>query len=362
LKNSATFFKVNKYNAIGLMSGTSLDGLDIAACEFILSEGKWSFKILSCHTYPYPPEWKSKLAGLASADAFNLSYINVEYGHLLGKLTQSFLNGTNFKPDLIASHGHTVFHQPAKGLTVQIGSGSAIAAETSLPVVCDFRSVDVAMGGQGAPLVPIGDRLLFSEFDACLNLGGFANVSMELDGERIAFDICPVNIILNQIASILGMDYDKDGIIARSGKVDSDLLMQLDKLSYYDQKWPKSLGREWLEMEFLPVTECYGGSPADLMCTVCEHVAVQVNRSIPIQKDSRILVTGGGAHNQFLMERICNKNLQNWTIPQIEWIDYKEALIFAFLGVLRWRNEPNILRSVTGSRINHSGGAIYCPV
>jgi anhydro-N-acetylmuramic acid kinase len=362
LKNSATFFKVKKYNAIGLMSGTSLDGLDIAACEFILSEGKWSFKILACHTYPYSPEWTSKLSGLTSADGLTLAYINVEYGHLLGKLTRSFLDGTNFKPDLIASHGHTVFHQPVKGLTVQIGSGSAIAAETSLPVVCDFRSVDVALGGQGAPLVPIGDRLLFPEFDACLNLGGFANVSMEIDGERIAFDICPVNIVLNRIATCLGMDYDKDGIIARSGKVDSDLLRQFDRLSYYDQKWPKSLGREWLETEFLPIVERYSGSQPDLMRTVCEHVARQVKRSISIQKNSHILVTGGGAHNQFLLERICEKNLQNWIIPQIEWIDYKEALIFAFLGVLRWRNEPNILRSVTGSKLDHSGGAIYCPV
>lgn len=353
---------MDKYNAIGLMSGTSLDGLDIAACEFILSNGKWSFKILSCHTYPYSPEWKLKLSGLASVDALTISYNNVEYGHLLGKLTRSFLSKSGFKPDFIASHGHTVFHQPGNGLTLQIGSGSAIAAETGLPVVCDFRSADVALGGQGAPLVPVGDRLLFAEFDACLNLGGFANVSMEVDGERIAFDICPVNIVLNRIASRLGMEFDKDGIIARSGNVDFDLLEQFDNLGYYKQKWPKSLGREWLEQEFLPMANSYTGPVANLMRTVCEHVAAQVKRSVPIQRDLKVMVTGGGAHNLFLMERIRDKSNQNWIVPQNEWIDYKEALVFAFLGVLRWRNEPNVLRSVTGSRITHSGGAIYLPL
>jgi len=344
------------------MSGTSLDGLDIAACKFIVEDGKWSFKIESGHTYPYSPEWKSKLAGLDSADAYTLFYINVEYGHLLGRLTRTFLEVTGFKPDLIASHGHTIFHQPSKGLTLQIGSGSAIAVETGFPVVCDFRSTDVALGGQGAPLVPAGDRLLFSEFDACLNLGGFANISMELNGNRIAFDICPVNIVLNRIAARLDMEYDKDGITARSGYIDFDLLKRLNNLDYYKQKWPKSLGREWLEQEFLPLTDFYDGTMADLMATVCEHVAMQVKKSIYLQNGSRVLVTGGGAHHLFLMDRISDNNDHLWIIPQNEWIDYKEALVFAFLGVLRWRGEPNVLRSVTGCRINHSGGAIYNPI
>lgn len=352
---------MEKYNAVGLMSGTSLDGVDIAACEFILSDGKWSFKIVSSQTYPYTPEWKLKLSGLATRDALTFSRINVEYGRLLGRLTRIFLDNTDFHPDLIASHGHTIFHQPVNGLTVQIGSGSAIAIETALPVICDFRSADVAMGGQGAPLVPLGDRLLFSEYDACLNLGGFANISMEFNGERIAFDICPVNIVLNRIANILGMEYDKDGETARSGHVDPVLLKHLDNLDYYKQKWPKSLGREWLEQEFLPLTDQYKGPLQDLMRTICEHVALQVKESVHFQNLSRMLVTGGGAHNSFLMERIRDENHQKWILPQNVWIDYKEALVFAFLGVLRWRNEPNVLRSVTGSRINHSAGAIYRP-
>ena len=353
---------MDKYHAIGLMSGTSLDGIDVAACEFIHADGKWTFKIISNHTYPYSPEWKSKLAGLASADALTLSYANVEYGHMLGRMTRAFIENAGFQPDLIASHGHTIFHQPSKGLTLQIGSGSAIAAETGFPVVSDFRSADVALGGQGAPLVPVGDRLLFAEFDACLNLGGFANVSMELEGDRIAFDICPVNIVLNRIASRLGMEYDKDGETARSGKVDSGLLNRLNNLDYYKQKWPKSLGREWLEQEFLPLTDHYDGPEADLLRTVCEHVAVQVRQSLHLQKGSSVLVTGGGAHHLFLMERISDKSYYHWILPQNEWIDFKEAMVFAFLGVLRWRGESNILSSVTGCRINHSAGAIYKPI
>jgi anhydro-N-acetylmuramic acid kinase len=350
-----------KYNAIGLMSGTSLDGLDIAACEFVLDNGKWSFKILSSHTYPYSAEWKEKLRSLPLSDALTFSFVNVEYGHLLGRLTRTFLESTRFRPDLIASHGHTVFHQPGHGLTVQVGSGSAIATETGYPVVCDFRSADLALGGQGAPLVPVGDRLLFPDFDACLNLGGFANISMEHEGDRIAFDICPVNIILNKLASELGMDYDKDGEIARTGQIEPGLLDQLNSLEYYRQKWPKSLGREWLENEFLPLIYISVVPVNDLMRTVCEHIALQVNHSLNSNLRLKIMVTGGGAHHRLLMERISKLGVHQWILPVNEWVDFKEALVFAFLGVLRWRGEPNVLHSVTGSRFDHSGGAIYQP-
>jgi anhydro-N-acetylmuramic acid kinase len=352
---------MKKYKAIGLMSGTSLDGLDIAACEFVLENGKWSFKISSCLTYAYNPEWKERLSSLHLSDALTFSFTNVEYGHLLGRLTRTFLDNSGFKPDLIASHGHTIFHQPGRGLTVQIGSGSAIAAETGIPVICDFRSVDVALGGQGAPLVPIGDRLLFPDFDACLNLGGFANISMEHGSKRIAFDVCPANIVLNRLAAGLGMDFDKNGEMARSGKVNPDLLEKLDNLDYYKQPWPKSLGREWLEQEFLPLIGLYNEPVRNLMRTVCEHIAAQVNRSLLSNLPLKVLVTGGGAHHQFLMERITASSGNHWILPQNEWIDYKEALVFAFLGVLRWRHEPNVLHSVTGSKVDHAGGAIYDP-
>ncbi len=350
---------MKKYHAIGLMSGTSLDGLDIAACEFVLANRKWSFKILFCHTYPYSEEWKEKLMCLPKADALTFSFVNIEFGHFLGRMTRTFLENTGFQADMIASHGHTIFHQPDHGLTVQIGSGSAIAAETGIPVICDFRSADVALGGQGAPLVPIGDRLLFSDFDACLNLGGFANISMEFEGQRIAFDICPVNIVLNHLASKLGMAYDNDGENARSGILDNELLDLLNKLDFYKQKGPKSLGREWLEAEFLPVIESRQLPVKDIMRTACEHIAFQVNHAILNKSDSKVLVTGGGAYNRFLIERIIQSSRHEWIIPSKEWIDFKESLVFAFLGVLRWRREANVLHSVTGGRIDHAGGAIY---
>jgi anhydro-N-acetylmuramic acid kinase len=352
---------MEKYNAIGLMSGTSLDGLDIAACEFVLDKGKWSFKIPFCKTFPYSVEWKEKLAGLPQLNGLEFSLINVEYGHLLGSLTKSFLDNTGFKPDLIASHGHTVFHQPGRGLTVQVGAGSAIAAETGIPVVCDFRSLDVALGGQGAPLVPIGDHLLFAEFDACLNLGGFANISMKSMGKRIAFDICPANIILNKLAASIGMDYDNDGLLAKAGKPDQALLEQMNSLPYYRQSGPKSLGREWLENNLIPLIGNFPGHINDLISTVTEHIAVQVNLSLAGQDIQNTLITGGGAHNKYLLERIRAQGSGKWTILSDELSDFKEALVFAFLGVLRVRGENNVLRSVTGSLSDHSGGAIYRP-
>lgn len=341
------------------MSGTSLDGLDIAACEFILDGGKWSYKILFSHTYPYSAEWSEKLKGLPFSDAFTFSITNKDYGHLLGRLTRSFMENTGFHPDMIASHGHTVFHQPDKGITVQIGSGSAIAAETGIPVICDFRSADLALGGQGAPLVPIGDRLLFSEYDACINLGGFANISMEKEGNRIAFDICPVNIILNRLAEKLGYPYDSNGDLARSGSVIPELLGKLNNLAYYRQEPPKSLGREWLESIYMPVVSDFNDPEPDLLHTVCEHIAIQVNRSLSGKKTCKTLVTGGGAHNNFLMDLVSKKGNHHWTIPEKQLVDFKEALIFAFLGVLRWKNEINVLHSVTGSRTDHSAGGIY---
>ncbi len=350
---------MEKYNAVGLMSGTSLDGLDVAACEFTRHEEKWNYRILHSHTYPYTNEWKEKLAGLPESNALSFSFTHVEYGHLLGKLTKSFLESTGFKPDLIASHGHTVFHQPDRGLTVQIGAGSAIAAETGIPVICDFRSLDVALGGQGAPLVPIGDRLLFGDYDACLNLGGFANISMEWNGSRIAFDICPVNIILNKIAAQLGYEYDPDGTIAGSGSIVSSLLEQLNNLDYYQKKGPRSLGREWLENFFMPLINNYQCMEKDLLRTLCEHAAFQINQSVGDRDRATVLVTGGGTHNLFLMECIRRSGPYNWISAPIELSDFKEALVFAFLGVLRFIGETNVLASVTGSRQDHSGGAAF---
>jgi anhydro-N-acetylmuramic acid kinase len=349
------------YKVIGLMSGTSLDGLDVAACEFYQDGNKWNFKIHAARTFAYSPEWTSKLSQLHLKDALTFARTDAEYGHLLGTHARTFLHDIGFKADLIASHGHTIFHQPETGLTYQIGSGSAIAAETGLPVVCDFRSLDVALGGQGAPLVPLGDRMLFGDYDACLNLGGFANISMESRGERIAFDICPVNIVLNRLASRLGHSYDPDGRIASEGTVDQALLDKLNRLDYYTAPFPKSLGREWVESYVMPLLSGKDDDVQLHLRTFCEHVALQINHTIESQQPMSVLVTGGGARNKFLLERLKELGSHQWVIPDEILLDFKEALVFAFLGLLRSQKATNILRSVTGSKADHTGGALFQP-
>lgn len=341
------------------MSGTSLDGLDLAACEFELKDNTWNYKIHFAKTLPYSKDWIERLAGLHLKDAFTYVKTHEDYGHLLGILTREFMQETGFQPDLIASHGHTIFHRPDLGFTGQIGSGSAIAAETRIPVVNNFRSLDVALGGQGAPLVPIGDRLLFGNYDACLNLGGFANISMEKDGTRIAFDICPVNFVLNRLAGRLDLEFDRDGSTARNGMVNKELLSRLTELKYYSQPAPKSLGREWVEKEIDPILEEFPLEISDLLRTFTEHITLEINRSAGISNIRNILVTGGGAKNKFLMEQLVKKNSCKFHIPEPELLDFKEAMIFALLGILRYRKDINVLSSVTGSDTDHCGGSLY---
>ena len=346
---------------IGQMSGTSLDGIDLAACLFHEAGGRWHHEVVAAETIPYTDEWSEQLLKAPQLNGWELARLDREYGHYLGETIQRFAARLDLKPLLISTHGHTVFHRPEKRVTLQIGSGSAIATETGLPVVCDFRSADVAMGGQGAPLVPIGDKLLFGDYEACLNLGGFGNISFDRDGMRIAFDICPVNIILNKLAALRGMKYDHDGRLARGGNENNRLMEQLNKLPYYDQPPPKSLGREWLEHSFLPLLQSSSLSTEDLARTVSGHIAFQVGKALKGHSASRVLVTGGGAHNGFLVDLIRRDRDHEFMIPPDELVDFKEAIIFAFLGLLRYRGEVNILGSVTGCPADHSAGALHLP-
>lgn len=341
------------------MSGTSLDGLDIAFCEFSREGNHWEYTIHCAETIPYTDQWKKVLPGIESGPALDFVTADIEYGHLLGQLTKGFIERNHIAADFIASHGHTIFHQPGSRITSQIGRGSAIAAETGLHVVCDFRSYDVALGGQGAPLVPIGDKLLFSEFDFCLNIGGFANISCDASGKRIAYDICPANIVMNQLASLAGYDYDPAGILAESGTIDPQLLHALNHLPFYQQPFPKSLGKEWVLEHISPLLKMSGLPVKDLLATFCEHISVQVAAAAGIKTGSKMLITGGGAFNEFLIGRIRHHAVPEIIIPDSLTINFKEALIFAFLGVLRWRNEVNCLQSVTGAAKDSSGGAIY---
>jgi anhydro-N-acetylmuramic acid kinase len=341
------------------MSGTSLDGLDIAFCEFENDGSNWSYKILNGETIPYNEEWRHRLANLEKATALEIATTDVEYGHLSGRLTKAFIEKHKIQPDFIASHGHTIFHKPEKRITWQIGKGSSIAAETGLPVVCDFRSLDVALGGQGAPLVPIGDRLLFGEFDYCLNLGGFANISYQQDDQRIAYDICPANIVLNHLAGKIGKPFDPSGQMARIGNLNPSLLSTLNQLPYYNQKPPKSLGKEWVLSHIFPILDSSSVLLNDQLNTFCEHIAIQISKVSGMDKNLKILITGGGAFNDYLLGRIKFHTPSQVLLPDDNTINFKEALIFAFLGVLRWRDEINCLRSVTGAGKDNSGGAIY---
>ncbi len=349
------------YSVIGVMSGTSLDGADIALCRFSIDSDKWAYDIVQAETISYPAHWKQILSNLEKTDALTFQQTHVDYGFYLGKLVSDFIKKYDLKPDFVSSHGHTIFHQPQKRLTVQIGAGSAIAAECGLPVVCDFRSLDVALGGQGAPLVPIGDKLLFSEFDFCLNLGGFANVSYEYNMERIAYDICPVNIVMNAVCEALGKEYDSEGELARHGFINDDLLQELNGLPFYKLPLdcPKSLGKEWVIKNVNNLLEKHNLKEIDVLRTFCEHIAVQTAKVLNNKFKGKILFTGGGAYNTFLIEIMKKHIIHQITIPDRKTIEFKEALIFAFLGVLRMRKEVNCLKSVTGAVYDNIGGAVY---
>ncbi len=449
--------KQNCYTAIGVMSGTSVDGLDLALCRFERIEGKtqysgndgkndvtgdgerhktdngrgkhdkndgfqwyspsWNFEILKTKTLSYSgTSWPEKFAMAEAVPGFTLAELHRDFGRFTGEAVNDFLAearaeacsdsfspsadieiGTDLRPHLIASHGHTIFHQPEKGITLQIGDGAGIAAVTGITTISDFRRLDVALGGQGAPLVPVGDELLFGQYDYCLNLGGFANISFRESRKRIAFDICPANIVLNRLAQSMGNDFDKDGEISLSGKMIPSLLEELENIEFYLKTGPRSLSSEWMNEIFMPVVDKHVGKVEDKLRTVCEHIASQISKITashtptdqspqypdksstritpsPIRKtitsfapDSNLppiqpslLTTGGGAKNSFLVKLISEKVAPvRVIIPEEQLIDYKEAVVFALLGILRLRNEVNCLASVTGASRDNSGGIIH---
>jgi anhydro-N-acetylmuramic acid kinase len=348
------------YKVIGVMSGTSLDGVDLAHIHFTVIDRKWQYKILESETVSYSDDWLNKLRSAVDYSKAELAQLNKDYTQLLGNTIKDFIRKNNFvNLDAVCSHGHTILHQPQNGFTLQIGNLKEIATIVGETIVCDFRVQDVKLGGQGAPLVPIGDRILFSDYDYCLNLGGFSNVSFEQNGKRIAFDISPVNTVLNFYANKLGLAYDDKGEIARKGETDIALLEELDNISYYQKPYPKSLGFEFVKSIVLPLMESYNLSIEDKMHTFIKHIAKQTAIALP-KKSGKMLVTGGGAYNTFLQECMQDylPELQ-LIVPDTKTLEYKEALIFGLLGVLKLRKEINVLSSVTGAKKNHSSGKIY---
>ena len=360
---------------VGLMSGTSLDGLDVAVCDFAEDEnafGSTRYEVVlygnrvhcgvrMARTLPYSEEWRSRLMGLMSTSAFDYALADVQLAQYWGEGVCQLLSEQHIRPDYVASHGHTVFHRPDLGLTTQIGNADVLAAVLGCPVVYGFRTLDVALGGQGAPLVPIGDRLLFAEYDGCLNLGGIANISFEeaSSGRRVAFDICPCNMAMNELAAHVGRAYDAGGALAQQGAVSEPLLRQLNELPFYDEQPPKSLGREWYERAFQPVVTGGALLTVDALATVVEHVAIQVGKVVGRAGLRSLLVTGGGAHNAFLVSRLqqhCPRC--QVVVPSPVVVDYKEAIIFALLAFLRISGRRNVLSSVTGARADSCSGSI----
>ncbi|WP_264559648.1 anhydro-N-acetylmuramic acid kinase [Flavobacterium sp. N2270] len=349
----------DSYQVVGVMSGTSLDGVDLVYVTLTYSD-KWDFDIHFSETIPYSDYWFNLLSSAVNSSKQELLDLNESYTEELARIINSFiLKYSIVEIDAVASHGHTVLHQPQNGFTLQIGNLEKLYTLLKQNVVCDFRVQDVEFGGQGAPLVPIGDRLLFSQYEYCLNLGGFSNISFEENSRRIAFDISPVNTVMNLYANKLGFAYDDRGSLARSGNLNTKLLAELNGLPFYKLPYPKSLGIEFVNEIILPLISKYKISEIDLLRTFVEHVAFQISSSIS-RGDTSLLVTGGGAYNDFLIERMQSYLPEiNIVIPDKVTLEFKEALVFALLGVLKLRNEINVLSSVTGANKDHCSGKVF---
>ena len=360
------------YRAIGLMSGSSLDGLDIAFVEFHETSGRWSYEIKASACYPYDEDWQNKLRMATTLKALDYQLLHTSFGHYLGDMVNRFIEDykLQFQVQLIASHGHTTFHVPSKKMTAQLGDGAALAARTGINVVSDLRAMDVAHGGHGAPIVPIGEKLLLGDYEYFMNLGGIANISYNHPSEYIAFDICPANRVLNMLSADLRKNFDEGGAIAATGEVDEDLLAMLNDLEYYRLPYPKSLSNDFGTDVVYPIIQGERLSTEDALGTYVEHIARQVSNAITmIEKNhpkndraSRLLVTGGGAHNGYLIKRISDL-LQKLNVEVIvadaALIDFKEAMIMALIGVLRWREENNVFSTVTGASRDSIGGAVW---
>ncbi|MDT0677208.1 anhydro-N-acetylmuramic acid kinase [Autumnicola musiva] len=350
-----------QFKLLGVMSGTSLDGIDILAVKFDFNSGT-SYEILHAATIPYDKTWKKKLSSAINLKEQELKSLNREYTQYLGGVLNNFITKNKLHNlDAICSHGHTVKHEPQNKYTLQIGNLRELAQITGNTLVCNFRVQDVKLGGQGAPLVPIGDQMLFSEYNYCLNLGGFANISTEEKNQRIAYDICAVNTVLNYYAGKMAMEYDEGGKLAASGREIPGLLEKLNTIKFYDEKPPKSLGIEWVNREILPLLSNYEENIPDILHTYIKHIAFQISEVVKNSSEVKVLVTGGGTFNDFLMRELGRKSSAEFVIPSAELINFKEALIFAFLGALKLRGENNVLKSVTGAKKDHSSGVIFNP-
>ena len=347
----------NSINIVGLMSGTSVDGLDICYVSFDNHDPS-KYEIIDCETVNYDDNLKIKLKNIIKLDNNQIKQIDDEFGEFIGLSVIKFINKNKLhKPDLISSHGHTVFHEPEFNKTLQIGNGEIINKITKIKTVNNFREQDIQLGGQGAPLVPIGDKLLFYDYKYCLNLGGFTNISVKDSRTIFAYDICPLNTVLNHYANKLGYEFDLGGKLSKKGVINIDLFNELNDLDYYKKSYPKSLGLEFVIENIFPITEKYKIKEVDILATYIKHASFQIKRNI--DDGSKVLLTGGGTYNNNLIKALNHDSKINFIVPDKTIINYKESLIFALLGYLKINGKVNCLRSVTGASNDHSSGDIY---
>ena len=352
-------------NLIGLMSGTSLDGLDIVLVKFEENKDEVNHTIICSNTVSYPSHLEEAIKKANELKIDEAQILDKSIGLFFAAQINTFIEQNKLDQnniDAIASHGQTILHQPENGFTLQLGCGSTIAYHTGIPVINDFRTLDVVAGGQGAPLVPIGDFQLFKgKAEAFINLGGFCNISFkDHKGEIQAFDICPSNLPLNKYAQKLNAAYDKDGDFAQAGELDDLLLQKLNKLEYYTKSSPKSLGTEWLDKSFYPLISS-DKNPYAILRTLSSHIATQIAATINAHKIQSVFFTGGGAKNKFILQELQKKYSGKIIIPDTEIIDFKEALIFAFLGYCYLLDKATTIETVTGATLSLSTGVYHKP-
>lgn len=361
---------MSTYKVLGLMSGSSLDGLDIAHCMFKETPNGWEYEILDAAVIDFPSKWKLRLRNLVMQNAITYLKTDTYFGHYIGETINHYINENDIRDeiDFVAWHGQTVFHQPENNLTSQVGNGAAVAEKSGLPVVCDFRNNDVALGGQGAPLVPIADLYLFPEYKFCLNLGGIANISCKTKSGIIGYDTCASNLVLNSLARKMEFEFDRDGDLARAGELNTDLLREMNSSWYYDKDYPKTLSGGWIRKVMMPVLKKFNISIEDKLHTACEHIARQIGSNIELiydrenvdkEENDTMMIAGGGAFNKFLVEKIEEHSPIKVHVPSDDIVNYKEAIALAFTAILRIENKPNLLASVTGASVDSIGGVVY---
>ncbi|NJB85014.1 anhydro-N-acetylmuramic acid kinase [Lewinella marina] len=358
-----------RHTVLGIMSGSSLDGIDLAVCTFQLNPAatdpveEWS--VVAADTVAYPAEWKDRLQRATECTTAELLRLDAELGDWIGQQAAAFLDEKP-RPGIVGCHGHTVYHEPELGYTLQIGHGARIAGHLGVPVVTDLRSADIAAGGQGAPLAPVADRHLFPQYAAFLNLGGIANFSLRLpSGDYAAGDVSGCCQIMDRLARETGAEYDDDGKLARSGHPLPELTAALDELPFHRRPSPKSLSNQWVVEELWPVIRDYPASAGDRLHTFSVWLAGAIRREISLQQAPgaeplSVLVSGGGAHNGFLMDQL-NTQAENlhFTAEPGPTTDFKEAALVALCALLRQEGLPNSLASATGADRDTINGALY---